>query len=117
MGTELALQIDFAPAVIRGLVEYGPFDTELSLELGLSVWLHRTATDLADARDAMLGLRTAILESSGINPRSEPFPLIGHAVERDLVNLASYLGSLVTRAATSSDCDAEEVVERALALL
>jgi hypothetical protein len=117
MGTEAAHQVAFAPAVARGLLAYGPFDTELSLELGLSVWLHRSATSPADARAAMLELRRSIIQVSGLHPQSEPFPLIGRTAENDLVNLASYLGSLVSRAAAACGRQNEEVVELALGQL
>jgi len=114
MGTDAALRIEFAPALARGLLEFGPFDTELSLELGLSVWLHRSATSPEDARTAMLELRLAIVEASGLDPRSEPFPLIGRTAEKDLVNLAGYLGSLVSRAAGACGRQNGELVELAI---
>jgi hypothetical protein len=117
MSSAVALQVDFATTVMHGLLDNGPFDTELSLELGLSVWLHRSATHPKDARDAMLKLRAAILEVSGLDPHSEPFPLIGRAVERDLVLLASYLGSLVARAASATDCLPETLVDLAVTRL
>jgi hypothetical protein len=117
MGTDAALQIEFAPALARGLLEFGPFDTELSLELGLSVWLHRSATSPEDARRAMLEWRLAILAASGLDPRSEPFPLIGRTAEKDLVNLAGYLGSLVSRAASGCGLENAELVELALSRL
>jgi hypothetical protein len=114
MSSDAALQIEFGPAVMRGLLEYGPFETELALELGLSLWLHRSATSPEDARTAILELRTVIIEVSGLDPRTEPFPLIGRTVERDLVNLASYLGSLVLRAAASRGWNPEDLVELAV---
>jgi hypothetical protein len=114
MGTEAALQSEFAPIAVRGLLEYGPFDTELSLELGLSVWLHRSATNAMDARSALLDLRVAILDVSGIDPRTEPFPLIGRSAEKDLVNLAGYLGHLVARAAAACDWDTETLIDRSI---
>jgi len=112
MSTNTAHQVEFGPAVMRGLLEYGPFETELALELGLSLWLHRSGTSPADARAAILDLRTVILEVSGLDPRTEPFPLIGRTAERDLVNLASYLGSLVHRAAAVRGWSPEDLVER-----
>jgi hypothetical protein len=117
MSTDAARQVAFGPTLMFGLLEYGPFDTELGLELGLSVWLHRSATNAEDARFAMLELRGVILEVSGIDPKSEPFPLIGRTAELDLVILADYLGSLVSRAAVRCGCAAEVVVERAIAQL
>jgi hypothetical protein len=117
MGSSAAEKTEFAPTVIRGLLEFGPFDTELGLELGLSLWLHTSATTPSDAREAMLELRSVILQVSAIDPRSEPFPLIGRSAEKDVVNLATYLGQLVQRAAVSSGLDAETVVELAIARL
>jgi len=117
MSSEAARQIEFGPLAMRGLLEYGPFDSELALELGLSLWLRRSGTSPAEARAAMLELRTVIIEVSGLDPRSEPFPLIGRSFEADLVNLARYLGSLVARAASAHGGGAEEVVELAVARL
>jgi hypothetical protein len=117
MSTDAAQQMEFGPTLMHGLVEYGPFETELGLELGLSLWLHRSATGPEDARLAMLELREVILGVSGIDPKSEPFPLIGRTAKLDLVILASYLGSLVSRAAAFCGSSAEVVVERAIAQL
>jgi hypothetical protein len=114
MGTSAAAQIEFGPTAIRGLLEFGPFDTKLGLELGLSIWLHRSESSPEEAREALLKLRTVILEVSGLDRLSEPYPLIGRTAERDLVTLAGYLSSLVPRAALASHLNAEALIELAL---
>jgi hypothetical protein len=114
MATEAALRSEFEPTMMRGLVEYGPFDTELSLELGLSLWLHASATSVDDARSALIGLRSLIIEVSGLDPKTEPFPLIGRSAQSDLILLAAYLGALVSRAASFCGSDAEAIVEQAV---
>jgi hypothetical protein len=117
MATATATQIDFAPTLMRGLVNYGPFDTELSLELGLSLWLQSSGTTLDDARDSMVRLRAVLIEAGGLDPRIEPTPLIGRSAREDIVNLARYLGSLMARAAASCDRDAQWIVDRAVEIL
>ena len=50
----------FAPALLKGLATLGPvepFSGDLSLELGLSVWLRRSGTSVLEAREALIGLR------------------------------------------------------------
>src|SRR5271163_1182852 len=106
----------FAPTLLRGLLELGPIDlrqADLALELGLSLWLRRCGTSLSDAQCTMLALREALVEVAGMNPDTEPVPLVGRSPERDLVNLAGYLSQLLRRAAGAASCAPREVLERA----
>jgi hypothetical protein len=117
MATATATEIDFAPTLLQGLIEYGPFDTELSLELGLSLWLQSSGTNLDDARDSMVRLRSVLIDAGELVPQFEPTPLIGRSAREDVVTLARYLGSLMSRAASRCDCHAQQIVDRAVRLL
>jgi len=100
--------IDFAPAVLRGLARLGPFDpsrADLALELGLSAWMRLGQTDLDEARATMLHLRAALLEAGRMDAHTEPVPFSGRSPRLDMLGLASYLGNLVDRAASSAQCD------------
>ena len=108
---------DFAPTVLRGLAELGPFDpsrVDLALELGLSAWMRLGRADLDEARSTMLRLRSALLEAGSMDSRTEPVPFCGRSPRLDMLSLASYLGNLVDRAATSAQCDPEAIVERTI---
>jgi hypothetical protein len=80
---------------------------ELSLELGLSVWMKRT-----DSRAAMLAIRTSLLEVAGMDAETEPVPLYGHSPEVDVANFASYLADLFVRASEAVECEVPHVIGR-----
>ena len=91
----------FGPALLRGLAELGPVDPfsgDLSLELGISVWLRTSETSLIEARASLLEIRRVILEVCGIEPSTEPFPMVGRSPRSDVVNLVGYLSELLRRA-------------------
>jgi hypothetical protein len=70
----------FAEQVLRGTtrIEPPPFgESDLSLELGLSLWMRQIATEIHHVRPAMLTMRTALVEASGIDMAREPVPLCG----------------------------------------
>ena len=107
----------FAEQVLRGITKIEPSslgESDLSLELGLSLWMRQTATNIQDVRPAMLTMRTALVEASGIDMAREPVPLCGVDPRLDVLNLASYLRKLVARAATQAQCNFAAIVERAL---
>jgi hypothetical protein len=109
--------VEFAPVVLRGLAELGPFDlseADLALELGLSAWMRFSATTLDDARSTMLHIRSVLLEAGEMDSHSEPIPFSGRSPRLDMLNLAAYLGNLVERAAWSAQCDPEVIVERTI---
>src|SRR6185437_1802179 len=110
----------FGPALLCGLAELGPVDPfsgDLSLELGVSVWLRRSGTSLVDACAELLEARTAVLEASAMDPGTEPVPLVGRSPRLDVVNLALYVGDLLRRAAAAAGSSVQVVAERAIALL
>jgi hypothetical protein len=111
---------EFGPAALRGLAELGRVDSgsgDLSVELGLSVWLQWSGTSHDEARTTLLALREQILSSCGLERASEPFPLIGRSAKLDLVMLAGYLGDLVRRAAHAAGCSPSELARRVIAAL
>jgi hypothetical protein len=115
--TSLGENLEFAPAVLRGLAELGPFDpsqADLALELGLSAWMRFYDTDFNEARSTMLHIRSVLLEAARMDSRTEPIPFCGRSPRLDMLNLASYLGNLVDRAASSARCDAGVIVERTI---
>ena len=79
----------FAQAVLRGVASLGPNHTDLSCELGLSLWMRQTRTQISEAGPAMLALRSALVEVSGIDLATEPIPLFGVDPALDLLNLGA----------------------------
>ena len=95
----------FGSALLGGLAELGPVDPfsgDLSLELGVSVWLRTSGTPLLEARGRLLQIRELIIEVCGLDPATEPVPLVGRAPRNDVLNLVGYLGDLLRRAASLS---------------
>jgi hypothetical protein len=107
----------FAPALLRGLSALGLADCSesvLALELGLSAWMRLGGVDLEHVQGQMLMIRDALLEAGEMDTRSEPIPFTGRSARLDTLHLASYLGTLVERAASCADCEPEMIVERAI---
>jgi hypothetical protein len=108
---------DFARKVLQGvaaieLPRQGEID--LCLELGLSLWMRQTGTELDDAGPAMVAMRSALLLASGLDPGTEPIPLRGVDPRLDALNLGTYLRRLMARATSRARCDTAVMVERAL---
>jgi hypothetical protein len=95
----------FGSALLSGLAELGPVDPfsgDLSLELGVSVWLRMSGTPLLEARCRLLDIRELIIEVCGLDPATEPVPLVGRSPRNDVLNLVGYVGDLLRRAASMS---------------
>lgn len=108
----------FGPALLGGLAELGPvepFSGDLSLELGISVWLHRSGTSLMEARGTLLEIRGVILEVCGLDPATEPVPLVGRSPRLDVVNLVAYVGDLLRRASAGVGWSVRAVADRVIA--
>jgi hypothetical protein len=115
-----APDLDFGPTLLRGLVtlEPGePQEEDLSLTLGLSLWMHRSGTDLEEARTTMFELRALILDVGGMDRRTEPIPLLGRSDRVDICSLAAYLGDLLLRAAATARREPEEIAQEVMARL
>jgi hypothetical protein len=85
---------------------------ELSLELGLSVWMQRNGIAFDDCRAAMLAMRASLLEVAGMDTKTEPVPLYGRSPEVDLKNFAAYLADLFIRASEAVECELPLVIGR-----
>jgi hypothetical protein len=110
----------FGPTVLVGLADLGPVDPtsgDLSLELGLSVWMRRNGISLEEARRVLLALREHIIGGCGLDPATEPVPFVGRSPRLDVVNLISYLGQLLRRGALSADLSTQGLAERVMAEL
>jgi hypothetical protein len=108
---------DFAPLVLKGLVEIGHYEEELCLELGVSYWISHSEMTLDEAVVAMLAMRDALVRASGLSPTTEPTPICGVNSRLDVLNLASYLRGLIGRASREAKCGARTIVDSALHLL
>ena len=93
-----------------------PFSGDLSLELGISIWLRRSGTSLIEARGTLLEIREVILQVCGLDPSTEPVPLVGRSPRSDVVNLVAYVEDLLRRAARRAG-GVQTVVERIVAEL
>ena len=110
----------FALEAARGLAELDPADLvpgNLTLRLGLSLWMRRTGIGLRAARDTLLDLREALIAASGIDGRTEPVPLVVNDPATSALSLARYIDGLLQRGAHVTDTSRHEVAERALALM
>ncbi len=95
----------FGPALLSGLAELGPvepFSGDLSLELGISLWLRTSRMSLVAARSSLLEIRQVILEVCGLDPATEPVPLVGRSPRSDVINLVGYISELLRRASAAT---------------
>ena len=110
----------FGSALLRGLAELGPVDPfsgDLTLELGISVWLRTSRTPLLEARGRLLHIRELIIEVSGLDPATEPVPFVGRSPRSDVLSLAGYVGELLRRAASTTGNTVPGVVRLVIAAL
>ena len=108
----------FGPALLHGLAELGPVDLasgDLSLELGISIWLRRNRTPLEEARHLLLDIRQQVLEASGLDAATEPVPFVGRSLKLDVVNLVAYVGDLLRRGAAAAGCAPRALATRVMA--
>jgi hypothetical protein len=113
-------ELELTPLLARGLAILEPEDLHpgnLTLELGLSLWMRRTRSDLRGVRDALLKVRGALLEAGGLDRQTEPIPLLAGDDRTAVLSLALYIKGLVNRAAHSAQRSRREIVEAALNLL
>jgi hypothetical protein len=105
----------FGAALLGGLTELGPVDPfsgDLTLELGISVWLRRSGTSLMEARGTLLEIRQLVIEVCGLDQATEPVPLVGRSPRLDVLNLVAYLSDLLRRASSEAGCTVRSVVDR-----
>jgi hypothetical protein len=112
--------VGFAPAVLRGMAEFGPFDAasgDLSLQLGVSLWLRMSGSSLEEARRTLLEVRRLVLDAYDLDAATEPVPLVGRSPAADVVTLAAYVGDLLRRVAVGTGCEPYAVADRVIAEL
>ena len=110
----------FAPTVLRGMAEFGPVDAttgDLSLQLGVSLWLRMSGSSLEEARHTLLEVRRLVLVAYDHDAATEPVPLVGRSPASDVVTLAAYVGDLLRRVATCAGCEPHAVADRVIAEL
>ncbi len=110
----------FAHEAMFGLADLESEDLapgNLSVPLGLSLWMRRGRIRVETARDAMLELRGALLEASGLDERTEPVPLLVADPVAATINLALYMDGLLQRAARMRATSREDMARRALELV
>ena len=110
----------FAHEAMLGLADLESEDFShgnLTVPLGLSLWMHRGRIRIETARDAMLVLRRALLAASGLDERTEPVPLLVADPVAATISLAVYMDGLLQRAARMTALSRVDVATRALALV
>ncbi len=110
----------FAHEAMLGLADLEPEDLShgnLTVPLGLSLWMRRGRIRVETARDAMLALRDALLKASGLDEHTEPVPLLLADPVAATINLAIYMDGLLQRAARMTATSRVDMATRALALV
>lgn len=110
----------FVQEAMLGLADLEPEDFtrgNLTVPLGLSLWMRRGRIRVETARDAMLELRAAVLSASGLDERTEPVPLLLADPVAATINLAAYMDGLLQRAARMKATSCEDIAQQALALV
>ncbi|HXP33685.1 MAG TPA: hypothetical protein VN820_06675 [Acidimicrobiales bacterium] len=110
----------FAHEVLLGLADLESGDLDhgnLTLALGLSLWMRRGRIGVDAARDALLDLRAALVRASGLDERTEPVPLLLADPVAAIVSLARYMDGLLHRAARTAATSRLDMARRALALV
>ncbi|HLN42466.1 MAG TPA: hypothetical protein VK215_08420 [Acidimicrobiales bacterium] len=110
----------FVQEAMLGLADLEPEDLthgNLTVPLGLSLWIRRGRIRVETARDAMLELRAAVLSASGLDERTEPVPLLLADPVAATISLAVYMDGLLQRAARMQATSREDIAQRALALV
>ena len=110
----------FVHEAMLGLADLGPEDLghgNLTVPLGLSLWMRRGRIRVETARDAMLELRAAVLRASGLDERTEPVPLLLADPVAATISLALYMDGLLQRAARTNATSRAEMARRALELV
>jgi hypothetical protein len=103
-----------------GVADMLPEDLEagnLTIPFCVSIWIRRSDIDLSGACEALLQLRSALVEVSGLDRRSEPVPLLAGDRRNAILGLAVYLDGLVERGARQSGTTRQDLARGALDLL
>jgi len=106
-----------AACTIRDLEPEDRHEACLTLSLLISSWVRLHGLDLDEACEALMALRAAVIDSSGLEPRCEPVPLVVDDRRSAVLNLAQYLDGMVERATFVAGKDRGGVIDSALAEL
>ena len=109
--------LHFAREAMLGLVTLDAEDLtppRLTLPLIVSVWMRRARVGTGTARRALLELRSALLEASGVDAGCEPVPLLVSDPAVATLSLAVYLHGLLQRAAHVAATTRLDIAERAV---
>lgn len=110
----------FAREAMLGLANLEPEDLthgNLTVPLGLSLWMRRGRIGIEAARDAMFELRAALLSASGLDERTEPVPLLLSDPVAATISLAVYIDGLLHRATRALATSRIDMARRALVLI
>lgn len=116
----VSLHLDLATLLARGLVSLDADDlgeSNLTLELGLTLWMSRTGAGAAAVRSSLMNLRSALLRSSDLDETTEPVPLLAGDERTTVLSLAVYVHHLLQRAAASIRVSPADAADEALVLL
>lgn len=104
-------------SVLAGATDEVLATSPLSLPLALSVCMERHDAGTEGLISAMQALRRAVLAVSGLDPRSEPVPLVAGDPRTAALGFAEYLRGLLVRAARASAAAPDVVASAAAARL
>jgi len=110
----------FAGQAGLGLAGLSPGDLvagNLTMVFALSAWLRTCDVDPVAACSGLLGLRQALLQTSGLEAASEPIPLLAGSPRNALLALSVYIHGLISRSAAKAGKPAQTIVQEALELL
>ena len=110
----------FAREAARGLVALDGEDLahpRLTLPLIVSVWMRRSGAGTVTARRALLDVRAALLEESGLDEGTEPVPLLVADPAVATLSLAVYVHGLLRRSAHTLATSRHDMAERAVKAL
>ena len=88
--------------------------TTPAIPFGLTAAMARRAAPVRAVVDALLLLREAVMAAGGIDPATEPVPLVVAEPDVAAVSLVAYLRGLVERAAAVSGTSREAVADGVL---
>lgn len=104
-------------AVLAGATDEVLAKAPLTLPLALSICMERHDAGTEGLISAMQALRHAVLSVSGLDPRTEPVPLVAGDPRTAALGLADYLRDLLVRAGRSCAAAPDEVASAAAARL
>ncbi len=102
--------------VVGVAAEVGSSEDQV-IPFGLTATMARHGAGAEDVIEAILALRSAVITAAGLDPTTEPVPLVVGDPKVAVVNLAVYLLGLLDRAATAASTDRATVSVRTLAQL